>query len=558
GGGAASRGCRRHRGAAGGHSPAPTPGRRRSAAPWWARRGRWRRRARGVEEHPAGKVGGRAGSGGQAPCVAGWHVPEERPGPMGPRGLRLPPPVRRLRHAGARLVPRRPRRGRAPADRVGGLQGGAPARQGVLPRVLRGAQAGQLQVLRRPAGEPLVRQLPHRQLQHRRRPARRRPRALPHGDRQGLHRRRPGHAGHGEQVRVRGQAGRPDPLGAPHRHRHRVLDAHPGPDPARLRGGEDGRRQQREAVRGQGGLPWRAGARVGALLSGHRELRGRAGDAAPVLRREPPPRRAHAAVQVPVAPRVRELHARHVQGQRQDRGERGGAAVRDVPLHQRVRGEGRGGSCDGDHRRLLRAQRRHLHPRQPPSPQSPGIHRRGCPHRCQGGAVQDTAGRQPVRRAGGGAGPGGARARHGHVQHQPRAPWQGVPLRLRLRRAPAVQLPQHAHQDRPGGEDGQELVRGGRRAVRALLRGAPRRPGGRRRRGDIHGERQGRVGLRTGAGRQDLQGDCPGQVPLRAALRLALLLGAQGQVTHTRVPTGAIVSLLASRIQDQRIQVGGR
>jgi hypothetical protein len=37
---------------------------------------------------------------------------------------------------------------------------------------------------------------------------------------------------------------------------------------------------------------------------------------------------------------------------------------------------------------------------------------------------------------------------------------------------PAVQRPQHDHQGRLGGEDvGQELARGGRRAIRALLRG---------------------------------------------------------------------------------------
>ena len=99
----------------------------------------------------------------------------------------------------------------------------------------------------------------------------------------------------------------------------------------------------------------------------------------------------------------------------------------------------------------------------------------------QGGPVQDPAGREPVRRAGVGAGPGPARPRDGHVQHQPGPHRQEVPVRLRLRRPAAVQLPQHPHQDRPGGEDGQELVRGGRCAVRALLRAAPRRRGGGRR-----------------------------------------------------------------------------
>jgi hypothetical protein len=99
----------------------------------------------------------------------------------------------------------------------------------------------------------------------------------------------------------------------------------------------------------------------------------------------------------------------------------------------------------------------------------------------QGGPLQDPAGREPVRRAGAGAGPGPARPRDGHVQHQPGPRRQEVPVRLRLRSPPAVQLPQHPHQDRPGGEDGQELVRGGRRAVRALLRAAPRRRGGGRR-----------------------------------------------------------------------------
>jgi hypothetical protein len=99
----------------------------------------------------------------------------------------------------------------------------------------------------------------------------------------------------------------------------------------------------------------------------------------------------------------------------------------------------------------------------------------------QSGSVQDTAGRQPVRRAGDSAGPRRARARDGHVQHQPGPPRQEVSVRLRLRRAPAVQLPQHAHQDRPSREDGQELVRGGLRAVGAILRAAPRRRGGGRR-----------------------------------------------------------------------------
>jgi hypothetical protein len=49
------------------------------------------------------------------------------------------------------------------------------------------------------------------------------------------------------------------------------------------------------------------------------------------------------------------------------------------------------------------------------------------------------------------------------------------------------------------------------------------------RRGNIDGERQGRVGLRAGAGRVDVQGDRQGQVPTRHALRFALLLGAQEQ-----------------------------
>ena len=46
------------------------------------------------------------------------------------------------------------------------------------------------------------------------------------------------------------------------------------------------------------------------------------------------------------------------------------------------------------------------------------------------------------------------------------------------------------------------------------------------RRCDFDGERQGRIGLRAGAGRQDVPGDRAGQVPVRDALRLALLLGA--------------------------------
>jgi hypothetical protein len=46
------------------------------------------------------------------------------------------------------------------------------------------------------------------------------------------------------------------------------------------------------------------------------------------------------------------------------------------------------------------------------------------------------------------------------------------------------------------------------------------------RRRDLDGERQGRIGLRVGAGRQDVPRDRAGQVPVRDALRLALLLGA--------------------------------
>lgn len=46
------------------------------------------------------------------------------------------------------------------------------------------------------------------------------------------------------------------------------------------------------------------------------------------------------------------------------------------------------------------------------------------------------------------------------------------------------------------------------------------------RRCDFDGERQGRIGVRAGAGRQDVPGDREGQVPVRDALRLALLLGA--------------------------------
>ena len=44
--------------------------------------------------------------------------------------------------------------------------------------------------------------------------------------------------------------------------------------------------------------------------------------------------------------------------------------------------------------------------------------------------------------------------------------------------------------------------------------------------GDLDGERQGRVGLRAGAGRQDVPGGRAGQVSVRDALRPALLLGA--------------------------------
>lgn len=50
--------------------------------------------------------------------------------------------------------------------------------------------------------------------------------------------------------------------------------------------------------------------------------------------------------------------------------------------------------------------------------------------------------------------------------------------------------------------------------------------------GDIDGELQGRIGLRAGAGRQDVPGGREGQVPARDALRLALLLGAP---EHERV-----------------------
>ena len=44
--------------------------------------------------------------------------------------------------------------------------------------------------------------------------------------------------------------------------------------------------------------------------------------------------------------------------------------------------------------------------------------------------------------------------------------------------------------------------------------------------GDLDGQRQGRVGLRAGAGRQDVPGGRAGQVPVCDALRPALLLGA--------------------------------
>ena len=64
-------------------------------------------------------------------------------------------------------------------------------------------------------------------------------------------------------------------------------------------------------------------------------------------------------------------------------GQRGGAALRVVPLHQRVRGDGRGGARDGHRRRLLRAQRRHLHPRQAPPPEPPILRRPGRPARRQ-------------------------------------------------------------------------------------------------------------------------------------------------------------------------------
>ena len=63
-------------------------------------------------------------------------------------------------------------------------------------------------------------------------------------------------------------------------------------------------------------------------------------------------------------------------------GQRGGAALRDVPLHQRVRGDGRG-ARQGHRLRLLRAQRRHLHPRQAPSPEPPILRRPGRPARRQ-------------------------------------------------------------------------------------------------------------------------------------------------------------------------------
>ena len=63
-------------------------------------------------------------------------------------------------------------------------------------------------------------------------------------------------------------------------------------------------------------------------------------------------------------------------------GQRGGAALRDVPLHQRVRGDGRG-ARQGHRRRLMRAQRRHLHPRQAPPPEPLILRRPGRPARRQ-------------------------------------------------------------------------------------------------------------------------------------------------------------------------------
>ncbi|KAJ6823978.1 putative carotenoid cleavage dioxygenase 8-like protein B, chloroplastic isoform X1 [Iris pallida] len=80
-----------------------------------------------------------------------------------------------------------------------------------------------------------------------------------------------------------------------------------------------------------------AGAGVGALVPGDGALRRRAGDVVEVLRAEPAEGGADAAVQVRVAPGVRELRACHVQSQRQDCGKRRGPQLRNLPLHQRIR-----------------------------------------------------------------------------------------------------------------------------------------------------------------------------------------------------------------------------
>jgi len=79
---------------------------------------------------------------------------------------------------------------------------------------------------------------------------------------------------------------------------------------------------QRAVVRRQGGLLRRASARVGALVPHHRPLHGRAGDAAPVLRQEPPPAQDSQASQ----PAGRTGGGASAAGRR--RGERGGEAGR--------------------------------------------------------------------------------------------------------------------------------------------------------------------------------------------------------------------------------------
>ena len=89
------------------------------------------------------------------------------------------------------------------------------------------------------------------------------------------------------------------------------------PDLARLPCRQDGVWEQREEGDRQSGLPWRPHAGMDALVRRHGQVRGGAGDAAPVLRHQPHQVGARPLLRLRLAPGVRQLHARHVQVHRE-------------------------------------------------------------------------------------------------------------------------------------------------------------------------------------------------------------------------------------------------